>query len=364
MTKLENIGFYTLKDSRAEHISLNSPLWRCELILTDLCNFKCPYCRGIEECHQGNVSWEHAEFVVRMWGAHNLKNVRFSGGEPTMWHVTDKQGNKKNLVDLVALAKSVGIERIAISTNGSIKTAFYDELVEAGVNDFSISLDSCCAETGDKMAGNKKGAWAKVVNNIKHLSAKTYVTVGIVFTPENVSEFRELVEFASSLGVADIRILSSAQWNQAFYDITFENDLLKKHPILEYRLKHFSGKRHVRGLTEEHPHTCPLMLDDMAILGGYHFPCVIYMREQGTPVGKVDFSLSPELAIEKIRKERLEWITSRDTHLDPICKKNCLDACVDFNSKVMALNQNASEYTLLKPQQPTCVKKIIPIYKL
>jgi len=26
------------------------------------------------------------------------------------------------------------------------------KLIDAGVNDFSVSLDSCCAETGDKMA--------------------------------------------------------------------------------------------------------------------------------------------------------------------------------------------------------------------
>lgn len=275
-----------------------------------------------------------------------------------MWHVKDKDGNKKNLIDLVSLAKSVGIERIAISTNGSIKTAFYDALIEAGVNDFSISLDSCCSETGDKMAGDKPGAWDKVVKNIKHISKKTYVTVGVVFTPENVSEFKELVEFADSLGVSDIRILSSAQWNKAFYDIEFDEELLQRHPILQYRMKHFSGQRHVRGLNESHSHSCPLMLDDMAILGGKHFPCVIYMREQGTPVGKVDFTVSPEESIRKIRQERLEWIRTHDTHNDPICKKNCLDACVDYNNKVFTLNPKADDYRVVSSKKIFAIKAI------
>ena len=44
--KLEDIGFYTLSDSRARNASENSPLWRCELLITSQCNFKCPYCRG------------------------------------------------------------------------------------------------------------------------------------------------------------------------------------------------------------------------------------------------------------------------------------------------------------------------------
>lgn len=47
--KLEDIGFYTLFDERAKNVSWNSDLQRCELILTDKCNFKCVYCRGIKK---------------------------------------------------------------------------------------------------------------------------------------------------------------------------------------------------------------------------------------------------------------------------------------------------------------------------
>ena len=44
MERLEDIGFYTLSDYRASQCSASSPLWRCELLLTDRCNFHCPYC--------------------------------------------------------------------------------------------------------------------------------------------------------------------------------------------------------------------------------------------------------------------------------------------------------------------------------
>jgi hypothetical protein len=43
--KLEDIGFYTLSDNRALNVSAWSPMIRCELVLTDRCNFRCPYCR-------------------------------------------------------------------------------------------------------------------------------------------------------------------------------------------------------------------------------------------------------------------------------------------------------------------------------
>lgn len=336
--KLEQIGFYTLNDERAANTSVSSRLQRCELILTDMCNFTCPYCRGIENEHKGTMPWEHVAFIIRMWGAHGLKNVRFSGGEPCMYKVKDAQGKLRTLVDVVALAKEVGIEGIAISTNGSFKTSFYEDLMAAGVTDFSISLDSCCAETGDKMAGGKKGAWQKVVNNIAILSKKVYVTVGVVFTPDNIEEFAKLVEYADGLGVSDIRILSSAQWNKDFFDIKISEEFLEKYPILKYRMQHFAGKRHVRGLQEGDSHSCPLMLDDMAILNGYHYPCIISMREQSKPIGKVDFSLTPEEAIVKVREERLAWIKANNTHNHLICKNNCLDVCIDYNNKVKALN--------------------------
>ena len=42
--RLEDIGFYTLSDARAAGASASSPLWRCEMILTDLCNLRCRYC--------------------------------------------------------------------------------------------------------------------------------------------------------------------------------------------------------------------------------------------------------------------------------------------------------------------------------
>ena len=351
---LEDIGFYTLDDHRAAQVSITSPLWRCELILTDTCNFQCPYCRGIEEEHCGHMSWADAAFVVDMWAYQGLRNIRFSGGEPTLWkaYETTQTGQKvrRSLIDLVARAAASGIQRIAISTNGSVDTAFYRQLVAAGANDFSISLDACCAETGDKMAGDKPGAWLKVVNTIRVLAQITYVTVGVVFTEENVQDFNEVVKFASELGVADIRILSSAQWNASFCDVCVDQAYLDRHPILRYRLANFTQGRHVRGLVDSDNAQCPLMLDDMAILNGGHYPCIIYLREQGQPVGHVDFTLTPEDAIQKIRAERVVWISRTDVRDDPICRKNCLDVCVDYNNRVRALNPEAvpaSESTTL-----------------
>lgn len=314
--KLEDIGFYTLSEARVNQVSISSPLWRCELILTARCNFKCPYCR-----HVGgkDLDYEIAANTIREWGKQNLKNIRFSGGEPTLY---------PNLIDLAILAKSVGVERIAVSTNGSASREIYDALIEAGVNDFSISLDACCAEDGEKMSGGIKGSWGTVISNIRYLSKRTYVTVGVVLTEQNNTTIKDIISFAHNLGVADIRVIPAAQEGCLLENLSIDNSVLESHPILKYRFNNMLSGRVVRGIYPSDSNRCNLVLDDMAVMENKHYPCIIYMRERGKEIGLV----GPDM-----RKEREIWSKEHDTHKDPICSKNCLDVCKDYNNKFTKL---------------------------
>jgi len=320
--KLENIGFYTLEDERAKNTSRESRLWRCEMLITSKCNFKCPYCRGTDK--SADITFDEAKRMVDIWTEGRLKNIRFSGGEPTIvpW-----------LIDLVKYTKSKGVERIAISTNGSAKRELYNDLIDAGVNDFSISLDACCASIGDMMAGNIKGSWEKVVSNIKHISSKSYVTVGVVLTEENIIDINTIIDFASNkLGVADIRIITSAQWNEPFSNVEIPSDILEKHPILKYRWINILKGRNVRGVKNKDNQKCPLMLDDMSVKGNYHYPCIIKMREGCEPIGEMR-------DLKSVRQSRKDFYEKHNTSCDEICKKNCLDVCVDYNNKVRELQK-------------------------
>ena len=317
--ELEKIGFYTLSDDRAATASATSPLTRCELILTDKCNFKCPYCRGLANDLTGVLPLSKAKETVKIWSDQGLQNIRFSGGEPTTY---------PDLSELVRFTRDLGIKRIAISTNGSAPFGQYLDLIESGVNDVSISLDACCSAYGDKMAG-VSGVWSTVISNIRALSERVYVTLGIVVTEETISQLSNIISFADGLKPSDIRIISAAQFDQllsAAEDLPGE--ILDRYPILHYRVQNIQKGRNVRGLTESDSNRCGLCLDDMAVAGGKHFPCIIYMREQGQPIG--DMSANA-------RAEREAWLQSHDTHADPICKKNCIDVCIDYNNRFRLL---------------------------
>jgi len=317
--KLEDIGFYTLKDSRAENTSATSPMWRCEMLLTSRCNFRCPYCRGergMSRDVSGDIDFDLATDVLGQWIDGGLKNVRFSGGEPTLYPW---------LPDLVEQCQDGDVERIAVSTNGSADKDLYDTLLDLGVSDFSISLDSCCATFGNEMTGVKGNEWEKVVSNIRYISGRAYATVGIVVTPDSVDAARDTIIFAHGLGVSDVRVISAAQWNEQLTGLdTLPPYVLNAHPILNYRVRHFSEQRNVRGITADDCHKCHLVKDDSVVAGEWHFPCVIAMREGAEPIGKVG---------PKMRQERMDWFESHDSFADPICQKNCLDVCIDYNNK-------------------------------
>lgn len=307
--KLEDIGFYTLEDKRAKNCSSKSPLWRCELLVTSRCNFNCIYCRKREA---QDLTLKHTVKILTLWIKDRLRNVRFSGGEPTLW---------PHLVDAVKFCKSNQVKRIAISTNGSAPQSLYEKLIKAGVNDFSVSLDACCSETAEKMA-ERKGFWNNLISNISFLAKQVYTTVGIVLLPDNESEIQKTILFASNLGVHDIRIIPAAQYQKS---LTVPFEAVGNKPILRYRLNNFNSRRPVRGIQEHDNHYCPLVLDDMAVEQDKHYPCIIYLREKGSPIGKVG---------PNMRKERLRWFQTHNCYKDSICRNNCLDVCIDYNNKV------------------------------
>lgn len=317
--RLEAIGFYTLSDLRAKYANSNSDLQRCELLLTPKCNLKCPYCRGL---NHDELSLPYAQYVLQLWIDEGLTNVRFSGGEPTM---------SPYLNPLIRGCKKSGVRRIAISTNGTQNVDYYKKLVDDGVNDFSISLDGGCCSIADKMTG-VKGTFQKVSDNIRELSKLTYITVGVVFNEQNIDTAKEVVSFVDSLSPSDIRIISSAQYNRALTKLAdLHEDILSKYPILKYRINNFRKGRNVRGIKKDDTHKCYLVRDDVAVAGNYHYPCIIYLREQGLPIGKMG---------ENFREERQEWFEKHDTHLDEICRRNCLDVCIDYNNKCHEYTKN------------------------
>jgi molybdenum cofactor biosynthesis enzyme MoaA len=265
---------------------------------------------------RGDISLETGRYIIKTWAKDNLKNIRFSGGEP-MLH--------SHLEDFIGISKDLGINRVAVSSNGSSDPQRYEKLIDLGVDDFSISLDACCASTGNMMSGTE-GSYQRVINTIKLIvSRKVYLTVGIVLTKNNIQELSNIILVAHDLGVSDIRVISAAQENMPLKNfVGVDQNVLDLHPILNYRINNIKTGKLIRGLLPTDSPKCYLIQDDSIIAGEYHWPCVIYLRELGEPIGKVHSGM---------RHDRIKFFELFNPHEDPICRRTCLDVCVDFNNK-------------------------------
>jgi hypothetical protein len=175
------------------------------------------------------------------------------------------------------------------------------------------------------MAGVNNNPLKRISENIRKLSARTYVTVGVVLTDDNAHELAKIVKYAHDLGVADIRIIPAAQNGCMIGGVEkIPQHILDEHPILAYRVANILAGKPVRSIQEYDSPRCYIPIDDSVVCGNYHFPCVIYMREQGEPIGEIG---------PNMRTERMIWSLTHDTFCDPICRANCLDVCIDHNNK-------------------------------
>ncbi len=128
----------------------------------------------------------------------NAQTFSFSGGEPTL---------RKDLPFLIRYAKSKGIERIQVQSNG--RRFYYEKycrlLAEAGANEFAISFHSPKEDIEDMMMG-AKGSYRQALAGIRNIiKLDREVKVSIVITKLNYKDMPELTKMLLGMGVSEIR---------------------------------------------------------------------------------------------------------------------------------------------------------------
>ncbi len=105
--------------------------------LTDRCNYRCVYCMDPDVRFMRKVDMmTDTEIVrlVRVCAGLGVKRIRLTGGEPSL-HPT--------LTELIADLSSIGLDDIAMTTNGSRSTRTdLERWRDAGLDRITVSLDS------------------------------------------------------------------------------------------------------------------------------------------------------------------------------------------------------------------------------
>ena len=112
------------------------------LAVTDKCNLRCNYCmpaEGIKWLKRADLlSYEEMLRVVSVLASQGLRKVRITGGEPFL---------RKDLIHFLdSLTQIPGIEKVNITTNGTLTTKYLDDLWRMGIRSLNLSIDSLDAQ--------------------------------------------------------------------------------------------------------------------------------------------------------------------------------------------------------------------------
>lgn len=296
-----NTGFSEINESRLNSTNLDP--WFVEVAITGDCNFSCSYCNRFT----ANLDVPAFEDWLKSLPK-KVRHIQITGGEPTV---------HPRFMDILKLCRD-NAEVVGLSTNGSQPIKFYLDLP---VDMFSISLDDY-----DYRVLTHRG-----YQDPEHIEAlvtilaseKRKVVVGMVIDELNFLRAERIIDYLIDLGVSDVRLSISTK----AYDLMpkFSHDY-PDYPTLNYRVQNFNKALPMRGFPAK---TCGIMLNDYCIVGGKHYPCLVYFREKGKEIGQVGPSML---------QERFDWMTKTDCTKDPICAKYCMDFKCDFNTELERKN--------------------------
>jgi len=166
--------------------------------VTDRCPYRCLYCMPAGGLplftHADILRYEEIIRVVRaLKDLVGLTKVHVTGGEPLA---------RRNVVDLVAMLATEGVEDLAMTTNGALLAEMAAGLKAAGLHRINVSLDSLDAETfrritrGGELARTLAGIEAAAACGLAPVKLNATLLRGI-----NDAEVVALTKFAIAHGM-------------------------------------------------------------------------------------------------------------------------------------------------------------------
>ncbi len=170
--------------------------------VTDRCNLRCVYCmpeEGVEAVmHRDILTFDEIIRICRVLAAKGLKKVKITGGEPLV---------RRGVANLIKQIKDIdGIENVTITTNGVLLAEQYYNLVGAGVDSITVSLDTTDRKKFAQLT--RRDEFPRVINSIKYAQRENRVRLKINAVSMNITkeDVLSLVEFARSSNT-DVRFI-------------------------------------------------------------------------------------------------------------------------------------------------------------
>jgi MoaA/NifB/PqqE/SkfB family radical SAM enzyme len=169
--------------------------------LTYACNNRCTFCAvGTRTQLHGHTESQHEH--LREYRARGVTMVDFDGGEPTL---------HPDLIKTVRYARSIGYERINVTTNG--RMAYYDDfakrLVRSGLTTLLFSVHGPDAKSHAQQVGVAEAfeqTTGGIRNCVRHAPPGVELGMNVTLTKSNTEKLEQLTQLAWDLGLRWINI--------------------------------------------------------------------------------------------------------------------------------------------------------------
>ncbi len=178
------------------------------IAVTDKCNLRCFYCmpnEGIDFVKQNKLmSYEELLRVVNIICAQGVSKLRITGGEPFL--------RKDLMYFLKKLKKINGLNKIAITTNGTQLLPYIDELLDLGIHKFNLSIDSIDKQRFLKIT--RRDYFEKVWNCFEELSKRKVDLKlnAVVIKDQNIEDLVPMVALTKERKIA-VRFIEEMPFN-------------------------------------------------------------------------------------------------------------------------------------------------------
>ncbi|MBI3829607.1 MAG: radical SAM protein [Planctomycetes bacterium] len=329
---------------KPEQITEHDPLHRVTVFLTYRCNLVCPYCKTIARSEaelqarpEKRITYSLEDFRTLLdgLGATPVRHLHFTGGEASL---------VRGLPEMIRLAKARGVERVSMTSNGTRAPEIYLEALAAGLDELRISLDAADAALGQRLSGRPQ-AWEAAVRTIgvvaeaRRHGAAAFLIVNTVVTPENRARLPEILAFVLALDPDDVKLITSVDAKEGLGDFPEAARVraglaaalapypLERFPLLRRKLETVFASDAI-GLPQRESSNgfrCYVPLTERTVDGRFYYPCSVYLREGGAPLGRID---EPQ---DLQRAQTAAFVKRADCLSDPICKRYCLHCTRNYN---------------------------------
>jgi len=177
---------------------------RLELHLTYHCTDRCVFCseeHRMARFKEFPVTWGRVATVLRTHAARGVKNVHFTGGEPTL---------HPKIIEVLMLARKLGM-RTSVGTIGiRLSNQRFAQRAVPWLDEALFSLHGPTADVHDALT-RRKGSFNQVVRalkNCKTIQPEFRAYVNTVVTRHNVERLPDTVALADALG-AELIVVSN-----------------------------------------------------------------------------------------------------------------------------------------------------------